>query len=246
MIHFFKQNKPILKDLIPDNFVDIHSHLLPGIDDGATSIEDSISLVNQMSEIGFKNIITTPHIFTSVWNNSEKKITDKHQETLKKIENVCNIASFTAAAEYMMDTSFFRRIESEKLLTLKDNYILVEMSYLNPPIQLYEIIFEIQLAGFKPILAHPERYLFFHSNFKEYEKLKNAGCLFQLNLLSTVDYYGKNIGLVTDKLLSNQYYDFVGSDIHHQNHINAFKNKATLKNLPQLEKVINNNLFFLE
>jgi len=187
LIHFFKQNKPILKDLIPDNFVDIHSHLLPGIDDGATSIEDSISLVNQMSEIGFKNIITTPHIFTSVWNNSEKNIIDKHQETLKKIENVCNVSSFTAAAEYMMDASFFKRIESEKLLTIKDNYILIEMSYLSPPIQLYEIIFEIQLAGYNPILAHPERYLFFHYNFKEYEKLKKAGCLFQLNLLSTVD-----------------------------------------------------------
>ncbi|MFN3754452.1 tyrosine-protein phosphatase [Flavobacterium sp.] len=245
MISFFK-NKPLLSDLIPDNHVDIHSHLIPGIDDGAVTIEDSISLINRMNDIGFKNIITTPHIITNVWNNTESAITQKHQEILKTIHDHTNTKSFTIGVEYMMDDYFLKRLTTEKLLTLKDNYLLVEMSYLNPPIQLYDIIFEIQLAGYKPILAHPERYLFYHQNFKEYHKLKNAGCLFQLNLLSTVDYYGKNVRLVTDKLLSNQLYDFIGSDIHHQKHIDAFKNKVKVKSLPELEKAIQNNLFFLE
>ena len=245
MIHLFKQ-KPILCDLIPNNHIDIHSHLLPGIDDGATSLENSISLINQMNEIGFKNIITTPHIIASVWNNSESSITEKHQEISNAVQEECEIASFNVAVEYMMDDSFVKRLGTEKLLTIKDNYILVEMSYLSPPIQLYDIIFEIQLAGYKPILAHPERYQFYHENFKEYSKLKKAGCLFQLNLLSTVDYYGKNVRLVTEKLLTNDYFDFVGSDIHHQNHVNAFQNKVKLKSLPQLEKAIHNNLFFLK
>ncbi|WP_291128913.1 tyrosine-protein phosphatase [Flavobacterium sp. UBA7682] len=245
MIHLFKQ-KPILCDLIQNNHIDIHSHLLPGIDDGATSLENSISLINQMNEIGFKNIITTPHIIVSVWNNSESSITEKHQEISNAVQEECEIASFNVAVEYMMDDSFVKRLGTEKLLTIKDNYILVEMSYLSPPIQLYDIIFEIQLAGYKPILAHPERYQFYHENFKEYSKLKKAGCLFQLNLLSTVDYYGKNVRLVTEKLLTNDYFDFVGSDIHHQNHVNAFQNKVKLKSLPQLEKAIHNNLFFLK
>ena len=245
MIHFFKQ-KPSLCDLIPNNHIDIHSHLLPGIDDGATSLENSEALIHQMSEMGFKNIITTPHIITNVWNNSESSILKKYSEVSNHLQKKNEITSFKAAAEYMMDDSFLKRIGTEKLLTLKDNYVLVEMSYLSPPIQLYDIIFEIQLAGYKPILAHPERYLFYHQNFKEYHKLKNAGCLFQLNLIATVDYYGKNVRLITDKLLSNHSYDFVGSDIHHQNHINAFKNKVNVKSLPQLEKAIHNNLFFLE
>jgi tyrosine-protein phosphatase YwqE len=111
---------------------------------------------------------------------------------------------------------------------------------------LYEIIFEIQLAGYKPVLAHPERYLFYSHDFKEYDKLKKVGCYFQLNLLSTVDYYGKNITKIADKLLSNEYYDFVGSDIHHQNHVNSFDNKVSLKNIEKLNKAIEKNLFFLE
>lgn len=244
MIHFFKQ-KPFLRDLIPDNHVDIHSHLLPGIDDGASTIEDSISLLNQMCEIGFRNIITTPHIFTNVWNNTENSIKDKYQETFKNTVKNCDYSTLNVAAEYMIDSHFLKKLETESLLTLKDNYILVELSYLNPPINLYEIIFEIQLAGYKPILAHPERYLYYHFEFKEYEKLKKAGCSFQLNLLSTVDYYGKNITKTTDKLLSNDFYNFVGSDIHHQNHINSFSNKVTIKNIEKLNQAINNNLFFV-
>lgn len=245
MIHFFKQ-KPLLRDIIPDNYLDIHSHLLPGIDDGAVTLEDSISLLNQMSEIGFKNIITTPHIITNVWDNSENSIIVKHQETQKEIENKCTtISSFKVAAEYMLDATFLKRLETEKLLTLKDNFILVEMSYLSPPIQLYEIIFEIQLAGYVPILAHPERYLFYHFNFKEYDKLKNSGCKFQLNLLSTVDYYGNIVTKVADKLLVNNYFDFVGSDIHHQNHVDAFNQKINIKKIDILNDVIEKNLFFL-
>lgn len=245
MIHFFKQ-KPYLRDLIPDNHIDIHSHLLPGIDDGAVTIEDSISLINQMADIGFKNIITTPHIITNVWDNTENSIKDKHQETVKKIGSSANVTNFNVAAEYMLDSYFLNKLEAERLLTIKDNYILVELSYLNPPINLYEIIFQIQLSGYKPILAHPERYLFYHFNFKEFDKLKKAGCSFQLNLLSTVDYYGENITKIADKLLVNEYYDFVGSDVHHQKHINSFNKKVSAKNIDSLNNVIQKNLFFLE
>lgn len=246
MLHFLK-SKPFLKDLIPNNHIDIHSHLLPGIDDGATSLENSISLITQMNEIGFNNIITTPHIIHSIWNNTESSIKEKHQEVYQDIKKNCNVEVFNAASEYMLDSFFLKRLETEKLLTLKDNYLLVELSYINPPIQLYDILFEIHVAGYRPIIAHPERYLFYHNNFKEYSKLKDAGCLLQLNLLSTVEYYGGRITEIAAKLLSNNLYDFVGSDVHHQNHINALTDrKVKLKNINSLEKVIDNNLFFLK
>lgn len=245
MISFFK-TKPTLADLIPDNHVDIHSHLIPGVDDGAKNIEDSVALIRKMGAIGFKNITTTPHIITNIWNNNETDIAQRHQNIVATIKEQCGINQFNVAIEYMMDEHFLKRLAHEKLLTLKDNYILVEMSYLNPPIQLFEIIFEIQLAGYKPVLAHPERYLFYHHNFKEFDKLKNAGCLFQLNLLATVDYYGAGITKVAEKLLSFDYYDFVGSDIHHQNHVDAFDRKLKIKNDAGLEKVIQQNLFFLK
>ncbi|WP_412465146.1 tyrosine-protein phosphatase [Flavobacterium mekongense] len=244
MLSFFK-SKPLLKDLIPENFADIHSHLLPGIDDGAKSIEETENFMSQMNLMGIKHFITTPHIFTNVWDNSESIITDKLQVTKTELSHKNCFASFSAGAEYMIDSFFMKRLETEKLLTLKDNYVLVEMSYLNPPMQLFDILFEIQLAGYKPILAHPERYLFYTRNLKEYERLKKSGCFFQLNLLSSVNYYGIGITKTADYLLKNGMIDFVGTDIHHQNHIDAFSRKVALKNIPELEKAINKNLFFL-
>jgi tyrosine-protein phosphatase YwqE len=241
----FLKSKPLLKDLIPENYVDIHSHLLPGIDDGSKSLEDTVSLLTQMNGIGIKHFITTPHIFTNVWDNTESLISENLQTTKHQLSGKNLYTSFQAGAEYMIDSYFMKRLETEKLLTLKDNFVLIEMSYLHPPMQLFDIIFEIQLAGYKPVLAHPERYVFYTKNFREYEKLKKSGCLFQLNLLSCVDYYGVVITETADKLLKKGMIDFVGSDIHHQNHVDSFSRKVTLKNTLELEKAINNNLFFL-
>jgi protein-tyrosine phosphatase len=245
VLHFFK-SKPYLSDLIPDNHVDIHSHLLPGIDDGAKNIDDTLSLINQMQKIGFKNIITTPHIITNVWDNTKASIEAKFNETIFEITDKTNINSFKFGAEYMMDSNFINKIENDKLLTIKENYLLIEMSYLSPPIQLYDIFFELQIEGYKPILAHPERYLFYHNKFSDYEKLKKSGCLFQLNLLSVVGYYGENVAEISSKLLEKGMIDFVGSDIHHQNHINSFFKKIKIKNQIALEKAISNNILFIE
>lgn len=144
----------------------------------------------------------------------------------------------------MMDENFVKLFQSEKLLTLKDNYVLVEMSYINPPIQLYSILFDLQVAGYIPVLAHPERYNFFHKNFEEYNKLINAGCLLQLNLLSVVGYYGESITEIAQKLLKKGMYSFVGSDAHHNNHIVSFDKKVKIKDLAPLKEVIAHNEFF--
>ncbi len=243
---FFKKNRPLLKDLIPNDYIDIHSHLLPGIDDGAATIEDTISLISQLKAIGVNECITTPHIINSVWNNTKQSIELKYNETATLLKNESEaMAIKSAAAEYMLDSFFFDMIKREEsLLTLKDNYVLVEMSYLNAPHQLYDMIFELQMAGYIPILAHPERYLFYYNHFEEYHKLKKAGCLFQLNLLSTVGYYGVGVATLAQKLVNNEMYDFVGSDVHHENHIKAFSNKIVLKNYTSLLTLIENNTIF--
>ena len=110
--------------------------------------------------------------------------------------------------------------------------------------QLFEILFELQLKGYQPVLAHPERYNFYHHNFSMYEQLKKAGCLFQMNLLSSVGYYGKDVAIAADKLLDKRLIDFVGSDIHHENHIKSFQNKIIIKNKEALEKAISANVLF--
>jgi tyrosine-protein phosphatase YwqE len=243
MLKFF-QSKPALKDLIPDNHIDIHSHLLPGIDDGAKTFEDSLRLIQALNSFGISQFITTPHIIQHVWDNTHEQILNKKNETALELEKHHFTAPLRTAAEYLMDDAFVQRFKSEKLLTLKDNYVLVEMSYINAPMQLYSILFDLQVAGYIPILAHPERYLFYHSNFDNYLKLKKAGCLFQLNLLSVVGYYGGAIAKIAEQLLQKGMYTYVGTDVHHNKHINAFNEKVKLKDTTALKEVIANNQFF--
>lgn len=243
---FFNKKKPILKDFIPENHIDFHSHLLFGIDDGAKTFDETLSLINAMKGFGIRQIITTPHVMNHVWENTSEMIVNREHEVniLLKQQNI----DFTikAAAEYLLDDSFVKLFQNEPLLTLKDNYVLVEMSYINAPLQLYDILFELQIAGYKPVLAHPERYNFYHHNFEEYKRLKNAGCLFQINLLSTVGYYGEFVARTAEQLLKKGLIDFASSDIHHEKHVAAFDGKVLYKDPKPLQEAINNSTFFLK
>jgi protein-tyrosine phosphatase len=243
MFTIFK-SKPVLKDLIPDGHIDIHSHLLPGIDDGARTFEDTLRLTQALQGFGVSQFITTPHIIQYVWDNTHDQILSNKETTVLELKKNKITVPFNAAAEYLMDDQFVQLFQSHELLTLKANYVLVEMSYINAPIQLYSILFDLQVAGYIPVLAHPERYLFYHNNFSEYEKLKRAGCLFQLNLLSVVGYYGAEITKIAEQLLAKGMYTYVGSDVHHDNHIASFEQKVKIKDLAPLKEVIANNQFF--
>ncbi|CAL2088232.1 Protein-tyrosine-phosphatase [Tenacibaculum sp. 190524A02b] len=239
---FFKKKELPLNEVFNDSFVDIHSHLLPGIDDGAKSIENSIELIEKMYSYGIKNFITTPHVLGDVYPNSSQLIKEKETEVKKELlKRGMNDISFTAAAEYMMDEQFVERLKRDDILTLKDNYVLVEMSYFNAPFNLYEILFDIQLKGYKPVLAHPERYNFYHNDFQQYYKLKKAGCVFQLNLLSLTEQYGKGVQKITQKLLSENLYDFVGTDTHHMNHLRLLKKIGDKKVVNKIKNLIRNN-----
>ena len=245
MLSFLK-SKPYLKDLLAGDYIDIHSHLLPGIDDGAKTIKETNKLASSFQEIGVSQFITTPHISHYIYNNSPEDIIAKHKETQLSIDSEKIKIPFQAAAEYFMDDWFESHFQNEKLLTLKDNYVLVEMSYINAPVQLYNILFDLQVAGYIPVLAHPERYLFYHKNLNEYDKLKKAGCLFQLNLLAIVGYYGAGITRVAEELLKKGMYDFVGTDVHHGNHIASLNQKVKIDNtnVAALKEIIANNQFF--
>lgn len=243
MLSLFK-SKPKLVESIPSRYVDIHSHILPGIDDGAQKIEDSNFLLESMLDLGFSKVITTPHTMKNVWDNTTNSIRNAHYLVQNELPELSKKVALNCASEYFLDENLIQLVQQEKLLTLKDNFILIEMSYLNPPIQLYDFLFELQLNGYQLVLAHPERYNYFHSNKKEFTKLKKAGCLFQLNLLATVGYYGKNVAEIADYLLKENLYDFVGSDIHHKNHVAAFQNKVIIKNHQNLEETMAKNVFF--
>lgn len=239
MIFNFFKSKPTLKELIPERFVDIHSHVLPGIDDGAKNIQESLTLISEMKKMGFTKIITTPHIHPGLYDNNYDTI----EESFRLIKNKTTNLNF--GAEYMFDRSLIETAQKGKLICLKDNYFLIEMGFISEPINLFDLIFEIIMSGYIPIIAHPERYLYLKgSGLKKAEKLKKMGCLFQINLLSAVNHYGKEVTKFCDKLLESDYIDFVGSDIHNKIHLDKFKEKIRLKNLAKLEYCIeSNNLF---
>jgi len=240
MLSLFKSS-PKLYELIPTNYVDIHSHILPGIDDGAKTLQDTEFLLREMKQLGFTKCITTPHTMSTIWENTPKTI----KNTLTKVKSKLTLPfEIQTASEYLLDESVITKAKNKELLTLKNNFVLVELSYLNAPIQLYDFLYQLQLSGYHIILAHPERYSYFHSNKKEYQKLKKVGCLFQLNLLSTVGYYGKDVADTANHLLKKEMYDFTGSDIHHKHHIKAFQDKIVGENGNRITEVMKKNRFF--
>jgi tyrosine-protein phosphatase YwqE len=243
MFSIFK-SKPKLSDLIPEGYVDIHSHILPGIDDGSETISQTIKLLEGLRKVGFSKCIATPHTLPEIWENTSIGINETFQTTTQNLEEPLQTMLEGYASEYMINEAFLERLQSEPLLTIKDNIVLIEMSYMNPPLGLKEIIFEIQLKGYQPLLAHPERYLFYHQNTKMYSTLKDLDVKFQLNLLSSVGYYGTSVAKAAEFLLKGNLIDFVGSDVHHMKHVGAFQNKIILNSSKELQAAIERNSCF--
>lgn len=211
---FFKKKKKNTKEVVPKLYTDIHSHLIPGIDDGARDMEESITLLKKMEGLGYKKIITTPHIMLDAYRNTPKNILEGLQalRSAAKEENI-NI-DIDAAAEYYLDDGFYNQLKDQDILTVGD-YLLVETSYVSKPLQFDEMIFEIQAAGFKPMLAHPERYRYIKDPKSEYKAMKEKGIYFQVNLNSFYGHYGREAKYKADFLSKTGMIDFLGSDVHH-------------------------------
>lgn len=238
--------KASLKDLFKEGFVDIHNHVLPGIDDGAKTFADSLKMLEAYSKYQITQIVATPHVIQGVWPNDEKSITVAYDQLLSKINNsVYSGFTIRFAAEYMMDEGFLMLVRQKALLPVKNNMVLVEMSYFNPPLNLKELLFEVQLQGYVPILAHPERYISYHSKFDDYLKLKHAGCLFQLNLLSLIGFYGLPTQKAALNLLDKGLYDFAATDAHKSEHLNLLMKIEKTSILKKLKPLIVNSKRFI-
>ncbi len=219
---FKKKPKQIIRDQVPDfSFLacDMHSHFIPGIDDGAQNAEESLDLIRGMVKLGYKKIITTPHVYGEFYNNEGHAILD-HYVALKKlvVENEIPV-ELEVAAEYFLDLHFKNEVLPRGLLSFggEKKFVLVEVSMMGWPRIFDEIIFEIQSNGYHPVLAHPERYSY-ETDPSFYLKLKDRGVLAQLNTLSICGYYGKSIQNLALKYLDAGVYDFCGSDAHHLRH----------------------------
>jgi len=191
---------------------DIHSHIIPGIDDGSPDMETSIEIIKKIKELGFEKMITTPHIMSDYYRNTPEIILSGLESLRQELVRQNISFDVDAAAEYFVDYDFSKKLKKEKLLTFGDNFLLIETSFIAPPPNFDEIIFQIQLKKYKVVLAHPERYKY--SSLDDLIALKRKNVFLQLNLLSLIGYYGKSAQLKAQQLIVKDMVDFVGTDCH--------------------------------
>lgn len=214
---FFKKSPPLLPSYTFLG-VDMHSHLLPGIDDGAKDIDATLALVRRLMDMGFTALYTTPHVMADLYPNTREIILGKLEEVRVALREAGLDIPIGAAAEYLMDEAFGDKVKSGELLTLPGNRVLVEMSFVSAPPNLDQYIFLLQTKGYKVVLAHPERYLFLRDQFHRYAELKSRGVEFQMNLLSLAGYYGLPTRDNALQLLKSGMIDYLATDMHHERH----------------------------
>jgi len=236
MFNFFKKKISQQKEIkfnYESVIVDMHSHVLPGIDDGAQTPEESVALVKRLMDLGIKKIIATPHVMADYYKNTPETI--KNALDILKAELVKEelTIEIEAAAEHYFDETFEPRIDNERLMTMGNKYVLFEFSFVNQPPNVTQAIQKMVSIGYKPILAHPERYAFMEIG--QLKKLHTWGCSLQLNTISLTGYYGKDAKNKAEELVDNNMVDFISSDMHHLRHADALQNALRL---PYLEKLL--------
>ncbi|MEH0158231.1 CpsB/CapC family capsule biosynthesis tyrosine phosphatase [Limibacter armeniacum] len=233
LFSFFKKKskkEPKVYENITPLTVDVHSHLLPGIDDGAETIEDSLEMLSKFAQYGYRKMILTPHIMMDFYQNTPEIIMKQldllREAALKKGIDI----ELEAAAEYYLDEGLIEKLENEEpLLTFGNRYLLFEMSYMNPSKWLDKAVFMMQSQGYKPVLAHPERYTYLSRNYSELLELKEKGVHLQVNTLSLMGYYSKVSQNIAEKLIDDRVVSFIGSDCHKLKHADRLQEAQALR-----------------
>ena len=227
----------LLRSGILKGRIDIHSHILPGVDDGSPDIPNSLDLLDYMEEIGYKEVWLTPHVMADL-----HQTTDHLQQVFADFKtHYQGPLQLHLAAEYMMDSAFRDQLHTAPLRLGRD-HLLVETSYMSGPMDLHDILLDVWQSGFKPLIAHPERYMYMDGS--DYQLLHDKGYDFQLNLMSLSGYYGARPKLVAEKLLEQGFYTYVGSDLHHLDRYEDFLYdlRLTRTQLNSLDTLLSNNL----
>ncbi|PAW91999.1 capsular biosynthesis protein [Mucilaginibacter sp. MD40] len=215
--------------------VDMHSHVLPGIDDGAQTPEESIVLIKKMMELGIKKIIATPHIMIDFYRNDAESINNALDILKEELVRQQIDIDITAAAEHYFDETFEKRVTDRKVMTMGDNHVLFELSFINQPPNVIPVIEKMREMDYKPILAHPERYSYM--TIEQMQNLKSWGCDLQLNTISLTGYYGKHVQKKAEQMVDADIVDFISSDMHHPRHAAAFEKALQT---PYLGKLLTN------
>lgn len=204
--------------------IDIHSHLIPGIDDGVQEIEEAVEMARRMQTYGYRQLVTTPHVIWDCYRNTPETI----QAGLTQVQQACTAAGLhirvEAAAEYFLDEHFNRMLVTDQpLLTLPHGRLLVELPYTTPLRNVSNTLFSIIEHGYTPVLAHPERYTYFYATPDTYRKFVAQGCELQLNALSLTGYYGEEVARMAEWLLKEKLIVYLGTDAHRLQHLDLLR-----------------------
>ena len=203
---------------------DMHSHLVPGIDDGAQDMESSLDMIRGLVSLGYKKIVTTPHILWEMYPNTPDIINSGIENVRRAAADAGIQVELHGAAEYYIDDHFDAQLQAKApLLTLSGNLVLVEFSMITAPMELQAIIFEMEIQNYQPVIAHPERYIYLNRKKEFFDDLKSAGCYFQINLLSLAGMYGSAVQELATYLMKKNYYEYAGTDMHTVRHLEALK-----------------------
>ena len=222
---------------------DMHSHLIPLIDDGSQSEKESIQIISELKNLGFSKIITTPHTMSDYYKNTPEIIKNGENQVLKELKRANLEIEFDSASEYYVDYDFRQQIVKNSLLTFGSKYLLIEFPFVDEPKDIDDIIFQLQLSGYNVVLAHPERYLYYTN--KDLKKFSEKGVLLQLNLLSITGYYSDQVRKNAENLIKDDLISFVGTDCHNMNQVIKLRECFTnplWHQLSQSEKLLNNTL----
>lgn len=202
--------------------VDMHSHLIPGLDDGVKTLQESLDLIRKYAEMGYRKLITTPHI-SEKFPNQPEEIRNRLEALNRALQEEMIPVSVEAAAEYMLEDRFEQIMYKNALMTFGDHNILLECSYYFPYPALSNILYELQSEGYNVILAHVERYSYWHHKLEEYEKLKNRDVRFQVNFSSLSGPYAFGMRKMARKLIELGWVDYAGSDVHSDRYFEWFR-----------------------
>ncbi len=225
MFSLFKKKKSI-KNTFEFLGTDMHSHLLPAVDDGSDSIETSSFLISELAELGFNKLITTPHIYTDFYKNSRETLEPAFQELKSQIGKSIPDIPISYSAEYFLDTFFEEKLKNKELIPFGDKHILLEISFVGYSPILEQTVFDLVMQGYKPILAHPERYTYLGKSFNTFRKLRELGCELQLNINSLGGYYGKASEEIARQLMEEKLVSYLGTDMHNERHLDFLKKMA--------------------
>lgn len=226
--------------------VDMHSHLIPGIDDGSKSIDETIAMLVKFQALGFQKVITTPHIMSDYFRNTPEIILGGLEKVKAELKQLNLNIEFEAAAEYYYDETLMSKLKNkEKLLTFGDNYLLFEFSFHSEPSQIDALFFEMITQNYKPVLAHFERYVFLHGSVDKAKEWRSKGINIQLNYNSLFGHYGPEVQKQARALVDSGEVDFVATDCHRIDHLMTLEDNLSNSYLHKLGELQLKNISLL-